>query len=209
MKEKIKNLRYGLVILIVAILVSIPLCWKNFNYYNDDGIQHIARAFLTSEAMKSGESFTVLSRLENGFGYSWDLFYGPLSSFSIAVIGNIFNNIVVGYKIVLFLGMFFSGITMYHFAKKITDDQNVGVLASILYMTMPYHLTDMYIRGSIGEFLSFIFIPLVFLGTYNLIHEEKRDWLLVVGAVRINYNSQSYDNYYSFNRISVCRYQFT
>ena len=183
MKEKIKKIRYGIIIFIVAIIVSIPLYWKNFNYYADDGVQHIARAFLTSEEMKNGERFTVLSRLENGFGYSWDLFYGPLSSFSVAVIGNIFNNIIVGYKIVLFLGLFLSGVSMYCFAKKVTDDRNVGMLASILYMTMPYHLTDMYIRGAISEFLSFIFIPIVFLGLYNLFHEENRNWVLVIGAV--------------------------
>ena len=52
MKEKLKDFRYGIIILIVAILVSIPLFWKDFNYYNDDGIQHIARSFLTSEAME-------------------------------------------------------------------------------------------------------------------------------------------------------------
>lgn len=186
MKKKIKDLRYGIIILIVAILVSIPLCWKNFNYYNDDGIQHISRAFLTGEAIKNGDSFTVLSKLENGFGYSWDLFYGPISSFSVAIVGIIFNNVVIGYKIVLFLGMLLSGITMYYLVTKITDDKNVGALAGILYMLMPYHLTDMHIRGSIGEFLSFIYIPIVFLGLYKLFHEEKRDWLLVVGAVRIN-----------------------
>lgn len=189
MKEKLKSLRYGLIILVVAILMSIPLFWKNFNYYNDDGIQHIARGFLTSEALQKGESFTVLSRLEKGFGYSWDLFYGPLSSFSIALIGNAFSNVVFGYKTILFLGMLLSGIAMYYFAKKITDDQNVGLLASILYMTMPYHLTDMYIRGAVGEFLSFIFIPVVFLGLYNLFHEENRDWILVIGAVRAYNNS--------------------
>ena len=76
---------------------------------------------------------------------------------------------------------------MYYFIKKITDDKNVSVVGSVIYMVMPYHLTDMYIRGSLGEFLSFIFIPLVFLGLYNLFNEEKRDWLLVIGAVRINY----------------------
>lgn len=189
MKEKIKNVRYGIIILVVAMFVSIPLCWKNFNCYNDDGIQHIARAFLTGEAMKTGESFTVLSSLENGFGYSWDLFYGPLSSFWIAVFGIVFNNVLIGYKMVLFLGILFSGIAMYYCAKKITDDKNVGVFASILYMVMPYHLTDMYIRGSVGEFLSFIFIPLVFLGMYQLFHEEKKGWPLVIGAVRINFNT--------------------
>ena len=78
---------------------------------------------------------------------------------------------------------------MYYFMKKITKDKNVSILGSALYMVMPYHLTDMYIRGSVGEFLSFIFIPLVFLGLYNLFNEEKKDWLLVIGAVRTNYNS--------------------
>ena len=189
MKDKIKNLRYGIVILIVAILVSIPLCWRNFNYYSDDGIQHIARSFLTQQALNNGQSFTVLSGLENGFGYSWDLFYGPLSSFSIAVIGNIFSNIIIGYKIVLFLGLLLSGISMYYFSKKITKDKNVGVLSGILYMIMPYHLTDMFIRGNVAEFLSFIFVPLVFLGLYNLFNEEKNDWILVVGAVRSYNNS--------------------
>ncbi|MBR2289522.1 MAG: hypothetical protein IJ867_02675 [Clostridia bacterium] len=95
MKEKLKNLRSGIVILVVAVLVCIPLFWKNWNYYYDDGIQHIARGFLTMEAINKGQSFTVLSRLENGFGYSWDLFYGPLSSVLMAVLGGIFRNIVV------------------------------------------------------------------------------------------------------------------
>ena len=47
MKEKIKKFKYGIVIFAIAILASLPLCWEKFNYYNDDGIQHIARAFLT------------------------------------------------------------------------------------------------------------------------------------------------------------------
>ena len=63
MKEKINCLRYGIIILIVAIVISIPLCWKNFNYYNDDGIQHIARAFLTMENLEKGQSTLVLPKL--------------------------------------------------------------------------------------------------------------------------------------------------
>ena len=67
MKEKIKNLRYGIIILLVTVLVSIPLCWKNLNYYNDDGIQHISRAFLTMKNLEKGQSTLVLPQLENGF----------------------------------------------------------------------------------------------------------------------------------------------
>ena len=61
---------------------------------------------------------------------------------------------------------------MYKFTKEISGNNDVGILASILYMTFPYHLTDFLIRNALGEFLSFVFIPLVFLGIYNLFYEE-------------------------------------
>ena len=57
---------------------------------------------------------------------------------------------------------------MYSFSKKLTKNKLIATLIAILYMLMPYHLTDMYIRNAIGEFLSYIFVPLVFLGLYNL-----------------------------------------
>ena len=143
------------------------------------------------------------------FGYSWDLFYGPISSLCIAIITIIFNNAVVGYKLTLFIGLLLSGITMYYFARKITEDKNVALFSSILYITMPYHLTDMYIRNSLGEFLSFVFIPLVFLGLYNLFNDEKNDWILVIGAVRTNFNSQYNNNYCCTNFNCLCIFTIT
>ena len=56
---------------------------------------------------------------------------------------------------------------MYKTLKEITRNKDVAVLAGILYMTFPYHLTDLYTRNALGEYMSFIFIPLVFLGLYN------------------------------------------
>lgn len=123
------------------------------------------------------------------FGYSWNLFYGSFSSMSIVFLNFITHNIIIAYKLVLFLGLFLSGITMYFFVTKITEDKNVGMFSGVLYMTMPYHLNDMYIRNSLGEFLSYIFIPLVFLGLYNLFNKNKKDWLLVIGSVRVDYNT--------------------
>ena len=52
---------------------------KDLNVYYDDGIQHIARAYATYLSIIHGEHTEVLSNLANGFGYSWDLFYGNFS----------------------------------------------------------------------------------------------------------------------------------
>ena len=78
---------------------------------------------------------------------------------------------------------------MYWFVNKLTKSKEVGALAAILYMLMPYHLNDMYIRNALGEFLSYIFIPLVFLGLYKIFQKEKGIWILYVGAVRVDFDT--------------------
>ena len=72
---------------------------------------------------------------------------------------------------------------MYFFVKKISDNSNIAVLSGALYIISPYHLTDLYVRNVIGEFVSFMFIPLVFLGLYNLFKGEKGDWILIIGSL--------------------------
>ena len=83
---------------------------------------------------------------------------------------------------------------MYWFVNKLTKSKEVGALAAILYMLMPYHLNDMYIRNALGEFLSYIFIPLVFLGLYKMFQKEKGIWILCVGAVRFDFDTYFNDS---------------
>lgn len=108
MKEKIKKYRYILIIFIIAFIVSIPLFWKDLDVYYDDGIQHIARAYATYQAITSGEHSQVLSSLANGFGYSWNLFYGAFSTILILIGKGITTTFIGGYKFTLFIGLFLS-----------------------------------------------------------------------------------------------------
>ncbi len=75
---------------------------------------------------------------------------------------------------------------MYMFISKFLNNKYIGVFSAIIYISMPYHLNDMYLRNAFGEFLSYIFIPLVFLGLYNLLNKEKQDFWLTIGAARLN-----------------------
>lgn len=186
MREKLKNIKYFLIILIAAIIISFPLLKDNINVYFDDGIQHIGRAYETYLEIQNKGNPKILSNLTNGFGYSWDLFYGPLSTTLILITRLISGTFINSYKLVLFIGILISGITMYKFVSNLTKNEITGTIAGVLYMTMPYHLNDMYIRNALGEFLSYIFIPLVFLGMYKLFSKEKGEWILTVGATRIN-----------------------
>ena len=97
---------------------------------------------------------------------------------------------------------------MYWFVNKLIKSKEVGALAAILYMLMPYHLNDMYIRNALGEFLSYIFIPLVFLGLYKIFQKEKGIWILCVGAVRFDsdtYFNDSINSYYGWY-LCMCKH---
>lgn len=190
MKEKFKKIlknesfRCIALLIIIALIMCVPMLKNNLSIYADDGIQHISRAFGTFEAMKDGVLFgNIIPNFSNSFGYSWNLFYGAFTTIGIIVFKLITGSYILGYKLFAFVCMLLSGIFMYKLVKDVADNRNVGVLAGSLYMMAPYHLTDLYVRNAIAEFASFMFIPLVFLGLYNLIKKEGKTWYFSLGAI--------------------------
>ncbi len=193
MKDKIlknKGLVVGIFFILVSLIIGLPLFNSKLDVYFDDGIQHIARAYGTYNSFKDNILFpNIIASFANGFGYSWNLFYGPLSTYGVILISLVCKNFVVSYKIFAYICLILSGYFMYKFVNSITKNRNIATLAGILYMTFPYHLTDLYTRNALGEFVSFLFIPLVFLGLYNLFYINKKTYYLTIGAVRINFNT--------------------
>lgn len=187
MKEKIlknRKLIDIVILIIVTAILSMQLLKFNLNVYYDDGVQHIGRAYGTLLSIKQNLFFpNIISTFSNNFGYSWNLFYGPLSTYALVLLSLIFKNFIVGYKVLIFLCLLLSGLCMYKFLLKLVNNNNVALLSAILYIAFPYHLTDMYTRNALGEFISFIFIPLVFLGLYNLFYTEDNHYYISIGAI--------------------------
>jgi len=75
-------------------------------------------------------------------------------------------------KLVYVISFMASGLTMYIWAKD-SFGKTGGFIGAVFYMYAPYHLIDLHFRGSVGEVLSFVFIPLVFLFAKKII--EKRE----------------------------------
>lgn len=189
MKEKIKKF-YGtnsckyLIILLVTIILCIPMFGNKLNIYYDDGIQHLARAEGTYLSLKEGTLLgNIIHSFSNSFGYSWNLFYGMVTSFGIILFKTLTGSYVVGYKLFMALMLFLSGAFMYKLVNSTTNKQDISLLAAIFYLSFPYHLTDLYTRNAVGEFAAFVFIPLVFLGLYNLLNNKEKYYYLPIGAI--------------------------
>lgn len=172
-----------ILIIIASIIISIPLANKNLNIYRDDGIQHICRIIGTEQTLADKQFLPmIMSNLCNNFGYSWNIFYSPLTAY-MSVMFRIFNFSYVNcLKLCMFVIVLLSGLTMYKLTLRITKNKKLATLASIIYILAPYRITDMYIRTALAELASFIFIPIVFEGLYIIVNEEKKSYKLALGA---------------------------
>lgn len=172
-----------ILIIIASIIISIPLANKSLNIYRDDGIQHICRIIGTEQTLADKQFLPmIMSNLCNNFGYSWNIFYSPLTAY-MSVMFRIFNFSYVNcLKLCMFVIVLLSGLTMYKLTFRITKNKKLATLASIIYILAPYRITDMYIRTALAELASFIFIPIVFEGLYIIVNEEKKSYKLALGA---------------------------
>jgi len=174
-----------IIIFIISVILFFPFI--SIDILNcDDGLIHIARIVEVGEMLKEGVGFppAISTHFCNGFGYAINLFYSPLVTYLPLLLKTVVENYSIALKSFTLFTIVISGITMYHFTAKVTKNKMNGLIAGILYITAPYHITDIYTRFALGEFAAFMFIPLVFLGLYNLFEEDgKKHYLISIGAI--------------------------
>lgn len=185
MKEYIKlNWKYYIFIIMIAIMICSPLLIKGLPIAHD-AIYPITRTIGTAISISEGQTLPlVASNFANGFGYSWNIFYPPISTYAMLVLKFFTFNYTNALKMLVMLSVIISGIAMYILIKEITNSKKTALIGAIFYMAAPYRLTDIYIRMAIGEILAFAFIPIIFLGLYNLFEKDGRKyWCITIGAV--------------------------
>jgi hypothetical protein len=100
----------------------------------------------------------------SGYGYPFFIVYGPLATF----ISELFFRFGgLGYedsvKAVLILSVLLSGLAMYGFVRSWLG-RNAGLVAAAVYMALPYHLVDVYVRAALAESVALAFLPLALWG---------------------------------------------
>jgi len=184
--ENIKNKRWihYIFIIIIGILVSIPLIWIQIRT-TDDGWLHLIRLIGLDKSIDNGDfPFLVFPYLCKNFGYSMTAFYPPIVLYIPYIISLFTQTFTAGLKIFACLSIILSGIFMYNFIYEVTKKKEIAFLASAVYMVFPYRFEDIYNRYAIGEFTAFVFIPVVFQGLYNLLHDDgRKHYLIAIGAI--------------------------
>lgn len=113
-----------------------------------------------------------------------NLFYNPLVTYIPLLTKLFIPSYAISLKVFAGLCIILSGITMYKCVFSITNKKTIALFSALVYLMVPYKLGDVYKRFAIGEFAAFIFIPLLFIGMYNLFNQDgKKHFFIAIGAI--------------------------
>lgn len=181
---KFKNL-----FIVALLLLLIPSVWSlllSGFFETDDGEWMVIRFSAFYQALSDGQ-FPVrfLGRLNFGYGYPVANFLYPgfmYLAVPLQILGLGFVNSI---KIIMFASMLGGGVFTFAWLSKIFDKRS-ALIGSIFFTYTPYHLFDLYKRGSIGEILSLTWVAFVLWAI-----EEKNKFLISIGIffLAISHNS--------------------
>ncbi|HUD05235.1 MAG TPA: 6-pyruvoyl-tetrahydropterin synthase-related protein [Patescibacteria group bacterium] len=160
----LKKINRNLVFILLAVVLAVPailgLLHSGFPV-TDDGGWMVIRFSAFFQTLRNGE-FPVrfLMRLNNGYGYPVADFLYPLFMYLAVPIHILGINFVNTIKTLLILCIFTSSLFTFLWLRKIFDNFS-SLIGATLYTFFPYHLFDIYQRGSVGEVLSLTILPFI------------------------------------------------
>lgn len=155
-----KNLFLIFILIILAIPSVISLFHPGF-FQSDDGEWMIIRFSAFHQALKAGEfPARFLSRLNYEYGYPVANFLYP----GFMYLGEIPKILGFGFvdsiKIIFGLSMVGSLIFTFLWLRKFFGKLE-SFVGALFYLYAPYHLYDIYTRGSVGEVLALAIVPFI------------------------------------------------
>ena len=150
---------------LLLFVLTVPLLLPLFRpgmFVSDDGGWMIVRLSDFHRSLRDGQ-FPVrwAGRLNFGYGYPVFNFLYPGALYLGEMIHLLGFNFILSIKILFGLSLIFSCIFCYAWLKKLFPSWP-ALVGSFVYLYAPYHLFDIYTRGSLGEAVALAILPLIF-----------------------------------------------
>jgi hypothetical protein len=183
-----KSLIYYLGLFALSFVICLPLILPFFKagfFPTHDGEWAVVRLSDMYRGLKDLQFPVRFSGYLNfQYGYPLFNFAYPLPYYLGAVFVFIKFGFVNSIKLLFSLSVILSFFSMFLLAKDFWRNKWAAFISSMLYVYVPYRIVDLYVRGSIGESLSFVLFPLILLGIKRIY--GKKD-VLGIASVGILY----------------------
>ena len=161
-------------ILSTIFVFSSILLVSNVVYYGHDLDFHINRIVSIANGLKEGQfPVRMHSDMLNGYGYPTSLFYGETFLYIPAILYLCKVPLGTCYQIYILFNNVLTILFTYVCFKTITCRRRYALLGVFLYTLAPYRIINIYSRAAVGEYTAMTFLPLIVLGFWNVMTEEK------------------------------------
>lgn len=169
--------------LLIVVGISLIACLSLFNpgFFPIHDDEQVGRLFELNYALESGHFPPRISQnLGFGYGYPFFNFYPSFVYYFAQIFVILGFSYIVSIKLMIVFGFIFASLFMYLFAKEYFGKIG-GIVAATLYTFAPYHSVDVYVRGALPEFWSFVFIPAIFWSLVRLSRKVNSPNIVIFG----------------------------
>ncbi len=167
-----------LVLLLMLILYTFPFYNRGI-VFGHDLIYHLSRAMGAYEQIKLGIfPVKVLGGFYGGYGYAVGLFYPTGLLYIISFLLYFGVSLLISYKLWIVLVTFLTLISMYISSYTIVSSKRFALVSTFLYVFSIYrNYADLLARAALGEYIVFMFLPIVFASFYAIVNKKQNQWL--------------------------------
>jgi 4-amino-4-deoxy-L-arabinose transferase-like glycosyltransferase len=115
-----------------------------------------------------------------GYGYPTFVFYPPLAYYVAEGFHLLGADQVAAVKWTFGLATVGAALAMYLYARHLGGRRR-GFLAAVVYVYIPYHLVDIYVRAALGEYGAFVWMPLCLWAFHRLVEAPSARRLGLAG----------------------------
>lgn len=184
MKKIFGGTIFFIVIIVVLCLPAIAPFLKSGYFPTHDGewaVVRLADMFRSLKDLQFPVRFS--GNLNFGYGYPLFNFAYPLPYYLGVIVYSLGIGFVDSIKFLFATSVILSAVGMYFLSKEMWKNNIAGFISSLLYVYLPYRFVDLYVRGSLGESISFAIFPMLFLIILKLSKSRKKFSLIFLGGI--------------------------
>jgi len=182
-QDKLRRCDTNLIlVLALSVFAIAPLFQPGFFWGAHDARHSVYFLYEFDRSIQDGILYPRWSP-DITFGYGYPLFniYGPLAFYLAEAFHLLGVDLLWAIKMVFATSFVLSGLTMYLFVRRLMGGW-AGLIAGLVYVYVPYHIGDIYVRGAFAESVALVFFPLILWTFYETV-ESPRPLALAGGAL--------------------------
>ena len=150
---------------------------RDFVWNGDDVYYHFQRIMGISDNFTDGLLTSNISTSNfDKIGYGVNIFYPWLTLIPFQLIFHVSGDRIGAYYLGLLFYFFVSFLISHYSMKQFSKNTSMAVIFAIVYNFSTYRLIEVFSRAAVAEYIATIFLPLCFLGLYQIFFGDSKRW---------------------------------